>query len=167
MACRLLDVDSVPFPMDPSWTACEPVLTLHPASGVAPSGNWNVVSSEKIGRSLRVLVVDDEPLIAMGVCDMLEDLGHQAESAYSGGEALALLGGGQAFDLIITDQTMPDMAGTDLARAALRRDEKVRVFLSTGHSEIEGAAGLDLPRLNKPYALPDLAALIVAQFGGS
>ena len=124
------------------------------------------MSSEKIGRSLRVLVVDDDPLIAMGVCDMLEDLGHQAESAYSGGEALALLGG-QAFDLIITDQTMPDMAGTDLARAALRRDATVRVFLSTGHSEIEGAAGLDLPRLNKPYALPDLAALIAAQFGGS
>jgi CheY-like chemotaxis protein len=125
------------------------------------------VSSEKIGRTLRVLVVDDEPLIAMGVCDMLEDLGHQAKPAYSGGEALALLGDEQAFDLIITDQTMPDMDGTDLARAALSRDATLRVFLSTGHSEIEGDAGLDLPRLYKPYALPDLAALIAAKFGGS
>jgi CheY-like chemotaxis protein len=130
-------------------------------------GEPNVVSSEKIERPLRVLVVDDEPLIAMGVCDMLEDLGHQAESAYSGSEAMALLGGGRTFDLIITDQTMPDMAGTDLARAALDRDAKLKVFLSTGHSEIEGDAGLDLPRLYKPYALPDLAALIAAKFGGS
>jgi CheY-like chemotaxis protein len=125
------------------------------------------VSSEKIGRSLRVLVVDDEPLIAMGVCDMLEDLGHQAAPAYSGGEALALLGDGKAFDLIITDQTMPDMEGTDLARTALHRQANLAIFLSTGHSEIDGDAGLDLPRLYKPYALPDLAALIAARFGGS
>ena len=121
---------------------------------------------EKIGRSLKVLVVDDEPLIAMGITNMLEDLGHEAAAAYSGQEALDLLGSDK-FDLIITDQTMPDMTGVALAQEATRRDAGLVVFLSTGHSAIEDEAGRDLPRLNKPYALPDLAALIAAKFGRS
>lgn len=129
-------------------------------------GNRAVVSVDKIGRSLRVLVVDDEPLIAMGISDMLEDLGHEAVPAYSGQEGLDRLGSAK-FDLVITDQTMPDMTGVALAREAMKRDSELVVFLSTGHSEIEDEAGRDLPCLQKPYALPDLAALIAAKFGDS
>lgn len=124
------------------------------------------MSVEKVGRSLKVLVVDDEPLIAMGISDMLEDLGHEAVSSYSGREALDLLANGK-FDLVITDQTMPDMTGAALARELMRRDAGLMIFLSTGHSAIEDEAVQHLPRLNKPYALPDLAALIAAKFGGS
>jgi CheY-like chemotaxis protein len=124
------------------------------------------VDVEKIGRSLRVLVVDDEPLIAMGISDMLEDLGHEAVPAYSGQEGLERLGSGK-FDLVITDQTMPDMTGVALAREAMKRDSGLVVFLSTGHSAIEDEAARDLPCLQKPYALPDLAALIAAKFGDS
>lgn len=126
----------------------------------------NTVSMEKIGRSLKVLVVDDEPLIAMGISDMLEDLGHEAASACSGREALDLLAAAK-FDLMITDQTMPDMTGADLAREVMKQTPGLTVFLSTGHSEIEDEAARHLPRLNKPYALPDLAALIAAKFGES
>jgi len=124
------------------------------------------VDVEKIGRPLKVLVVDDEPLIAMGITNMLEDLGHAAFSAYSGREALDLLGSDK-FDLVITDQTMPDMTGVALAQEATKLDAGLVVFLSTGHSTIEDEAGRDLPRLTKPYALPDLAALIATKFGGS
>jgi CheY-like chemotaxis protein len=124
------------------------------------------VGVEKSNRSLKVLVVDDEPLIAMGISGMLEDLGHEAASAYSAREALGLLAGAK-FDLIITDQTMPDMTGAVLAREAVKRDAGLVVFLSTGHSTIEDETGRDLPRLNKPYAMHDLAALIATTFSNS
>jgi CheY-like chemotaxis protein len=127
------------------------------------------VGSEYIegeGRSLKVLVVDDEPLIAMSVGDMLEDLGHQAVAVHSAREALALLDGSGKFDLVITDQSMPDMLGTELARQAMARDAGLVVFLSTGYSDLEGKADDGLPRLNKPYMTSDLAALIAAKFGG-
>jgi CheY-like chemotaxis protein len=127
------------------------------------------VGSEHVegeGRSLKVLVVDDEPLIAMSVGDMLEDLGHQAVAVHSAREALALLDGSGKFDLVITDQSMPDMLGTELARQAMARDAGLVVFLSTGYSDLEGKADDGLPRLNKPYMTSDLAALIAAKFGG-
>jgi CheY-like chemotaxis protein len=121
--------------------------------------------SEDPGKSLRVLVVDDEPLIVMSIVDMLEDLGHQAVSAESGHEALSLLGEEPGFDLVITDQMMPDMTGTELARQAMSRHGDIAVFLSTGYSDLEGEADRSLPRLSKPYSQADLKALIAARFG--
>ncbi|HEY4161998.1 MAG TPA: response regulator [Dongiaceae bacterium] len=115
-------------------------------------------------KSLRVLVVDDEPLISMGVVDMLEDLGHQALSAASAPEALAIVRAQPAIDLLITDQAMPGMTGTQLARECLNLCPDLTVFLSTGFSDLNGEADRSLPRLNKPYSQADLAELIAAKF---
>jgi CheY-like chemotaxis protein len=116
-------------------------------------------------KSLTVLVVDDEPLISMSVCDMLEDLGHQAISACSAREALAILQEQPGIDLLITDQAMPQKTGTQLAREVLTLRPDLTVFLSTGFSDLNGLADRSLPRLNKPYTQSDLAALIAATFG--
>jgi CheY-like chemotaxis protein len=121
---------------------------------------------ETSGKPLKVLVVDDEPLIAMSITFMLEDLGHQAVSANSGKEALELLGEDGSFDLLITDHLMPDMSGTELARQVMGRHAQLKVFLSTGYSEVEGDLDRSLPRLHKPYTLNDLEALIAAKFAG-
>ena len=115
-------------------------------------------------KSLNVLVVDDEPLIAMSITDMLEDLGHRAVTASSAREALALLDRESGFDLVITDQMMPDMMGTDLARQAMSRHADLTVFLSTGYSDLDGETDRSLPRLRKPYTLSDLKTLIAAKF---
>jgi CheY-like chemotaxis protein len=114
--------------------------------------------------SLKVLVVDDEPLISMGVIDMLEDLGHEALSAASAPEALVLLREHPTIDLLITDQAMPGMTGTQLAREGMNLRPDLTVFLSTGFSDLKGEADRSLPRLNKPYTQSDLAALIAAKF---
>jgi two-component system OmpR family response regulator len=66
-------------------------------------------------RSLRVLVVDDEPLLCRMVSVMLKRVGYEVRTATSGTEALAIL---QEYnpDLITLDVMMPDMSGLDVAR---------------------------------------------------
>ncbi len=122
------------------------------------------MNTESTVKPLKVLVVDDEPLIAMSVSFMLEDLGHEAVAVNSGEEALALLGSDGPFDLLITDQLMPDMSGTELARRVKDQHAGLPVFLSTGYSELDGEVDRELPRLHKPYTMNDLEALIAAKF---
>ena len=62
------------------------------------------------------LFVDDDLLIAGSTVDLLEDLGHQVIEAHSAKEALRLLEGGLAADLLITDHAMPGMTGIELVR---------------------------------------------------
>ena len=76
--------------------------------------------SPAVDRAVRIvratiLVVDDDPLIAMSTVDMLEDLGHVVIEANSGKRALEIIDGGQDIDLMMTDQAMPGMTGIQLA----------------------------------------------------
>jgi CheY-like chemotaxis protein len=65
--------------------------------------------------SLKILAVDDDGLILMNTVALLEDLGHEVLEAISGQEALELIGENPDLDLLITDQAMPKMTGTQLA----------------------------------------------------
>src|SRR4029077_12293094 len=67
-------------------------------------------------RRLRILLIDDDALVRMGTVDVLEDLGHVVTEAGSAAEALTILQGGRtSVDVVITDQAMPGMRGTELA----------------------------------------------------
>ncbi len=70
--------------------------------------------------SERILLVDDEEaLVEMGE-EILAELGYEVTSRMNGHEALALLKEGPSrFDLVITDQTMPEITGVELAREVL------------------------------------------------
>lgn len=61
---------------------------------------------------MRILVVDDDVLVLMNTAALLEHLGHVAADAESGAEALEMFAK-EPFDLIITDQAMPNMTGTE------------------------------------------------------
>jgi signal transduction histidine kinase/ActR/RegA family two-component response regulator len=108
---------------------------------------------------LRVLVVDDDPLVCAGTVAMLEDLGHACLEASSAGLALALLRTGRPVDLVITDQAMPEMTGLELARHLREAWPDLPVILATGYAELTVVRGLDieLPRLSKPFTQDDLA----------
>jgi len=108
----------------------------------------------------RVLVVDDDPLVAEGTAMMLEDLGHGAAVAASGEDALAQLAHGAAVDLVLTDHAMPGMTGLELAERLRRDRPELPVALATGFVEAPGAGAAWLPRLNKPYRQEELAALV-------
>src|SRR5712691_8824329 len=116
-------------------------------------------------RSCRVLVVDDDPVVAAGTVAMLEDLGHAATEVPSGDAALQLLGAKPDIDLVLTDHAMPGMTGTELARRIRHSWPEMPVVIATGYAELPADGGLDLPRLSKPYRQQELAALVANLIG--
>jgi CheY-like chemotaxis protein len=108
----------------------------------------------------KILVVDDDPLIAMSTVDMLEDLGHTVIRASSGKRALELLEIESAVDVLMTDQAMPGMTGLELAKIARSKWPKLRVLLATGYADLPRHEKTDLPRLSKPYHQAQLQAEI-------
>jgi signal transduction histidine kinase len=116
-------------------------------------------SSAGTARTFRVLVVDDDPIVAVGTVAMLEDLGHSAIEAGSGARAIEVLRSDPEIDIVITDHAMPGMTGTELAATIHRIRPGLPVVIATGYSD--GSNGeLKLPRLAKPYRQQTLAALI-------
>jgi signal transduction histidine kinase len=110
---------------------------------------------------LRVLVVDDDPLVRMGTTAMLEDLGHTAIEASSASEALEVLASNQNLDLMITDHAMPGMTGTELARMVSSSYPGMRVIVASGYAELPDGHGLlDILRMTKPFTQGQLQAAI-------
>ena len=108
-------------------------------------------------RRSRILLVDDDALIAMSSVDMLEDLGHEVLEANSGKQALELLRSTDAIDLLITDFAMPGMTGAQLIEAVKSVRPDLPVLLATGYAELPGGQLNDIPRIGKPYTQPQLA----------
>jgi CheY-like chemotaxis protein len=105
----------------------------------------------------RILLVDDDVLIAMSSADMLMDLGHDVVEAHSGKEALEQLGDGSGFDLLITDYSMPGMTGADLTVAVRHVVPKLPILIASGYAELPPGVELDVARLGKPYTQEQLA----------
>jgi PAS domain S-box-containing protein len=116
-----------------------------------------------LGRSLRILLVDDDPLVLAGTIGMLEELGHHAVHAAESGEAaLAVLRRGDGFDLLLTDHVMPGMSGVHLATQARELFPDLPVLIASGFAELDASGGVPWPRLRKPYSLSDLSAALAA-----
>jgi signal transduction histidine kinase len=135
------------------------VLWLPAAEGT-PALDHAATSAMGPMRMARILVVDDDPLIAMSAMDMLEDLGHTVIEANSGKQALEILEAGANIDLLITDHAMPGMTGTELATAAHQKRPSLPVLLTTGYADLPNGQKTDLPRLSKPYHQEQLRAEI-------
>jgi PAS domain S-box-containing protein len=110
-------------------------------------------------RKLKVLVVDDDVLVAMNTTAMLEDLGHEAVEVHSAKQALETLEG-NGFDLVITDQAMPHMTGSQLVSEARTRWPGLPIILATGYAELPEDADRGLARLNKPFMQTDLERVL-------
>jgi CheY-like chemotaxis protein len=108
--------------------------------------------------TLRVLVVDDDFLVALGTVAMLEDLGHETTEVHSGKEALDLLESGERFDVVITDHAMPSMTGLELAERISESHPEMALILASGYAEIpnEGKLAARLMRLHKPFSQAQL-----------
>jgi PAS domain S-box-containing protein len=117
------------------------------------------------GGNEHILFVDDEkPLVDLGQ-RMLEGIGYRVTTRTSSIEALELfLAQPERFDLVITDMTMPNMTGKELADEILRIRPDIPLVLCTGYSEIiteKRAKALGIRAfLMKPIVLRELAETI-------
>ncbi len=113
----------------------------------------------------RVLVVDDEEMISKMLQLILESLGYQATCSCNSLEALALIEQDpKAFDLLITDMTMPNLTGFDLAQKALAIQADLPIILCTGFSELlnkEQAQAMGIRAyLMKPVSVQELGQTV-------
>jgi CheY-like chemotaxis protein/anti-sigma regulatory factor (Ser/Thr protein kinase) len=112
----------------------------------------------------RILVVDDEPLVASLLCRMLEN-DHDVTVASSGPEALRHLAD-KAFDAVVCDVMMPGMTGMDLYNVIRERDEPLshRLVFMTGGAFVPKVADflatVDCPTVEKPFRLDRLKSAL-------
>lgn len=117
------------------------------------------------GQRLRILAVDDDPLVLINTEEMLGELGHEVEAVTSPQAALERLRAG-GYDLVVTDQAMPGMTGLQLAAAIAEAGMRVPVILATGYSDVAPDAGLGIVSLGKPFRERDLADAIARAVSG-
>jgi PAS domain S-box-containing protein len=112
---------------------------------------------------LRVLLVEDDPLVRWATEAMFVELGHAVTSAATGQEALRSLAT-ERFDVLFTDLGLPDIAGSDLARQAKARAGDLRVIIATGYQDSDpaGEAAEGWFQLAKPYHSADLQRALSA-----
>ena len=110
----------------------------------------------------RILLIDDEEILAEMGRTMLERLGYEVTMQTGSSEALALFESDPArFDVVITDQTMPGLTGVDLAQRMLEVRPDLPIILCTGYSNLVDeplakAAGIRDFAM-KPLTMKDLA----------
>lgn len=109
---------------------------------------------------VRLLVVEDEPLVAFDTEHFLSDASYTIVATVDRvSHAVDIIAGGAAIDLVLVDVRLADGSGVDVARAA--RARAIPVLFVTGNFPAEAeafAAGC----LAKPYAQRDLLASIAA-----
>ena len=114
-------------------------------------------------RRASVLVVDDNEEVREVIAAQLELLGYQVAQAASGQTALELLGGNSGgVDLLIADYAMPQMCGTELARAARSKRPNLPVVIITGYIDTTSLDDrmVDAVLLRKPFRISELAATV-------
>jgi two-component system, cell cycle sensor histidine kinase and response regulator CckA len=136
----------------------------------AVSGGPEVTSAEEVAMPVgkeHILLVDDEPSLAMVGKQALERLGYRVAyqtSSLAAVETFRSQQAGDPFDLLITDMTMPQMTGTELATVLRRLQPDLPVIVCTGFSELLDAKEAKAIGLHgflmKPIIMDELSRLV-------
>jgi CheY-like chemotaxis protein len=137
------------------------ILTLPAGEGtVSPS----IEPDSRHPRPLRILVVDDQEIIRDLMTEMLSSEGHIAQSVSGAADALREIDR-SSFDVIISDLSMPDMTGTQLAAEIHARGMRIPFILLTGFGDEMKAQGDPPPEidlvLGKPLTSSTLRAALL------
>jgi CheY-like chemotaxis protein len=99
-----------------------------------------------------VLIVEDEPLVRVGACNMIEDAGFEVIEAASADEAIRILESPSDIRVVFTDVHMPGtMDGLRLAHAVRGRWPPIKIIVTSGR---EVLTQHDLPEGGRFFAKP-------------
>jgi PAS domain S-box-containing protein len=144
------------------------VSLVFPALDPVPAPAAAAAESTAPETALAILVVDDDELIRESLVPMLEIMGHRAQSAPGGREAMVLLERGLQVDLVILDMNMPGINGAEtLARIKARGPEQ-QVLMASGYNDSEvsqlvnGYPGVNC--IQKPFSMKELTLKLAQMF---
>ena len=154
--------DYTPFVEKVSKVDYIPALTdgerIIPNNGRVNSGKRNV----------RLLVIDDEKVVADSLTAYLDAVGYSTVAAYNASEGLTALEKEQ-FDLVITDLMLPDIAGIQLLEAIKKQGKRTGVIIMTGYATIEsGTEAIQKGAkdfVSKPFHFSELETIIERTLG--
>ncbi|HEY0190237.1 MAG TPA: ATP-binding protein, partial [Kofleriaceae bacterium] len=144
------------------------LVLLPPAPGTEIAIPRSVTTPVPLGpHRLRVLVVDDEPLVSDMLARVLRK-DHEVVAVSNGRDALDQISCGQRFDAIVSDVMMPNMTGIELLDALVAIDEEQArrlIFLSGGVFSPQARAQLDALgtlQLEKPISPKELRKAVMS-----
>lgn len=118
----------------------------------------------------RILVVEDEPSIGQGLCDVLVFRGHQVTWETNGLAALQLAQA-DTFDLLLLDVMLPELDGYSICRKLRQANVRAGIILLTAKgAEDDILKGFELGAddyVTKPFSLKQLLARVEALLGRS
>jgi two-component system OmpR family response regulator len=114
---------------------------------------------------MRILIVEDDPVLADGLCRSLQQSGYAIDHVSNGEKADHMLTI-QSYDLVTLDLGLPKLSGFDVLRRLRQRDSQVPVLILTARDGVgDRVKGLDLGAddyMTKPFELAELEARIRA-----
>ncbi|AWL39409.1 response regulator [Streptomyces sp. SID4912] len=115
--------------------------------------------------TMRVLVAEDEEILAELVATGLRRAGFAVDTVYSGDAALAYLGL-HDYDVVVLDRDLPRVHGDDVARKLVASGSRTRILMLTASGTMEDRVeGLDLGAddyVSKPFEFPELVSRVRA-----
>lgn len=124
------------------------------------------VATTQVQGNGHVLVVDDEPRLVAYYAELLEAQGYRVTGVTDGREALRYFQASPGdIDLVITDQTMPEITGASLVRQLLELRPDLPVILCSGYSDEIDARGAQELRVATYFQKPVIAGELLARVG--
>jgi two-component system OmpR family response regulator len=115
---------------------------------------------------MRILIAEDDEVLADGLCHSMRQSGYAVDHVKDGQAARLILGGEQPFDLVILDLGLPRLDGLSVLRSLRENNRQVPVIILTARdAEGDRVKGLDLGAddyMVKPFSLPELEARVRA-----
>ena len=142
-------------------------IYLPRASSAAMAGAEKAVPLRpRTSAGARILVVDDDPRVRWVTVECLREIGHFVAEADSGRSALTILERGDPCDLVVIDQLMPGLLGTETVRLARMTRPELKVLFVTGYAdkfELEGGSDPLVMKPFKPAALAEAVGSALRQ----